>query len=170
MNDQKICNLIFSKIKKSDNLLDIGCGEGYLCNCLAQKLQKPVAGLDISNKGFNKAHKICRKFNTCDLIECLEGKAEHLEKVVGNKKFDAVTFVHSFHHLDNVRQVLAQIKKVLRKEGKLIIAEYSPERGKNADDCKRFTLKFIAGLLMDSFTNINIEQPEKGFFFLIAHQ
>jgi len=168
MTDQKICQQIFSKIKRQDNLLDIGCGEGYFCNCLAQKLQKPVTGLDISNKGFSKAHKTCRKFNTCGLIECLEGKAEHLGKVAGNKKFDVITFVHSFHHLGNVRQAIRQAKQVLRKEGKIIIAEYSPERGKKEDNCKRFTLKFIIDLAVNSFTNINIEQLEKGFFIITA--
>ena len=168
MTDQKICQQIFSKIKRSDNLLDIGCGEGYLCNCLAQKLQKPVTGLDISNKGFSKAHKICRKFNTCGFIECLEGKAEDLGKFVGNKKFDVITFVHSFHHLGNARQAIRQAKQILRKDGKIIIAEYSPERGEKKDNCKRFTLKFIIDLAVNSFTNINIEQAEKGFFIITA--
>lgn len=168
MTDQKICNLVFSKIKKSDNLLDIGCGEGYLCNCLAQRLQKPVVGIDISSKGFSKAHTICKKFNTCNLIECLHGNAERLKEAVGNKKFDVITFVHSFHHLGNARQAIEQTKKVLRGNGQLVIAEYSPERGKKEDSCKRFTLKFIADLLIDNFININIEQPEKGFFLLTA--
>lgn len=168
MTDQKICQLIFSEIKKSDNLLDIGCGEGYFCNCLAQKLQKPVAGLDIINKGFDKAHAICKKFNTCNLIECLQGKAERLTKVVGSKNFDAVIFVHSFHHLGNARQAIEQTKKVLRKDGKIIIIEYSPERGKREDNCKRFTLKFIADLLINNFASINIEHPEKGFFLFTA--
>src|SRR3989338_5613355 len=125
MTEQKICNLIASKIKRSDNLLDVGCGEGYLCNCLAQKLQKPVVGLDISSKGFNKAHTFCKKFKTCNLIECRQGKAEHLGKIARKKKFDVITFVHSFHHIGNVRQTFIQAKQVLRKEGKIIIVEFS---------------------------------------------
>jgi ubiquinone/menaquinone biosynthesis C-methylase UbiE len=169
MTDEKICQAIFSKLKGNENLLDVGCGEGYLCNCLAQKLQKPVVGLDISNKGFDKAHKLCQKFNTCGLVECLHGKAENLKKVVRNKKFDVITCVHSCHHMGDVRQALKQSKKVLRERGKFIIAEYSPERGKREDNCKRFSIKFIIDLLIkNNFTDINISQPERGFFLLVA--
>lgn len=168
MTDQKICQLIYSEIKKPDNLLDIGCGEGQLCNYLARKLQKPVVGIDISNKGFNQARATCGKYNTCALIECIRGKAENLQEIVGYKKFDVITLVHTFHHLGNVRQVIKQTKQVLQKNGKLIIMEYSPERGKKEDNCRRFTVKFIVDLLINNFANVRISQLEKGFFMLTA--
>lgn len=169
MIDKKICQIIFSKLKGVENLLDIGCGDGYLCNCLAQKLQKPVVGLDISSKGFSKAYKLCEKFNSCGLVECRQGKAGNLRRVVGNKKFDVITCIHSWHHMTDLQQVLKQSKKVLRRRGKLIIAEYSPERGKKEDNCRRFSIKFIVDLLIkNNFTNINIEQPEKGLFLLVT--
>ena len=169
MTQQKICNLIASKIKRSDNLLDIGCGEGYLCNCLAQKLQKPVVGLDISNKGFNRAHTLCKKFETCSLIECWQGKAEYLRKIARKKKFDVIIFVHSFHHIGDVHRALEQSKKILREGAKLIIAEFSPERGKRKDNCRRFTAGFIMELLLkNAFRDIHLEQPERGFLFIIA--
>ena len=167
MTDKKICQIIFSKLKGVENLLDIGCGEG--CNCLAQKLQNPVIGLDISNKGFNKAQALCKRFNSCRLVKCLEGKAENLRRVVGNKKFDVITCLHSCHHMGDLRRVLKQSKKVLRRRGKFIIAEYSPNRGKKEDNCRRFSIKFIVDLLIkNNFPNIKIEQPEKGFFLLVA--
>ena len=169
MTEQKICNLIASKIKRSDNLLDVGCGEGYLCNCLAQKLQKPVVGLDISNKGFNKAHTLCKKFKTCNLIECWQGKAEYLGKIARKKKFDVITFVHSFHHTGNTRRALEQSKKNLREGARIIIVEFSPERGKKEDDCRRFTIGFIVGLLFkNAFRDIHLEQPEDGLLFIVA--
>ena len=169
MTEQKICNLIASKIKRSDNLLDVGCGEGYLCNCLAQKLQKPVVGLDISSKGFNKAHTFCKKFKTCNLIECRQGKAEHLGKIARKKKFDVITFVHSFHHIGNIRRALEQSKKILQEGVRIIIVEFSPERGKKEDGCRRFTAGFIMGLLLkNAFRDIHLEQPEDGFLFITA--
>ncbi len=90
---------ILPTLDKTDNVLDIGCGDGYLCNCLAQKLQKPVIGLDISSKGFTKAHKTCQKFKTCHLIKCLDGKAEDLKNIVKSEKLNVITLVHSFHHI-----------------------------------------------------------------------
>lgn len=75
-----------------------------------------------------------------------------------NKKFNAITFVHSFHHIGNIRQALRQSRKVLQENGQLIITEYSPDGGKEKDSCKRFTIKFIVDLLIKSnFRKINIE-------------
>ena len=169
MTDKTICQLILSTLNKTDNVLDIGCGDGYLCNCLAQKLQKPVIGLDISSKGFAKAHKTCEEFKTCHLIKCLDGKVEDLKNIVNSEKYDAITFVHSFHHIGNIKQAVDQSRQTLQKGGRLIIAEYSPERGKKEDKCKRFTIKFIVDLLIkNDFKTILLQQPEKGFFLLNA--
>ncbi len=165
MTDKKICELISSRIRKTDTLLDIGCGEGYLCNCIASKLQKKVTGLDISDKGFQKAHSdSCEEFDACNLVECLIGKAENLDDILGNRTFDVVTFIHSFHHLDDVIQSIIQTKKFLKETGKIIIAEYSQEKGKSEDVCKRYTTESIVNLLMKNFSKVTIEQPENGFF------
>ncbi|HBU70494.1 MAG TPA: hypothetical protein DEE98_08970 [Elusimicrobia bacterium] len=170
MNNEQIGQIILEKLQKEDKVLDVGCGAGYLCNYFAKKLQKPVAGLDISNKGFRQAHDLCKKFNTCHLIKCLSGKAESIAGVVGEMKFDAVVFVHSFHHVKDVKKALGQVKVALSGRGQIIIAEYSPEAGKSEDKCRRFTIKHIIGLLINSgFSNIYVEQPQKGFFLICAN-
>ncbi len=129
--------------------------------------QKPVIGLDISSKGFAKAHKTCQKLKTCHLIKCLDGKAEDLKNIVKSEKFNAITFIHSFHHIGNIKQAIDQSRQTLKKGRQLIIAEYSPERGKKEDKYKRFTIKFILDLLIkNGFRNILIKQPEIGFFLL----
>lgn len=169
MTDPKICDLVSSRIRVTDQVLDIGCGEGYLCNCIANKLQKPVVGLDISNKGFKKAHtESCEGFGTCDLIECLVGKAENLVEIVADRKFNVATLIHSFHHLDDIQQAINQTKEVLTQNGKIIIAEYSQEKGSREDTCERYTIEFITNALLDKFTKITIEQPENGFFLITA--
>ncbi len=169
MTDQKICDLISSRIKITDSLLDVGCGEGYLCNCIAKKLQKKVIGLDISDKGFKKAHtETCKEFNTCNLIECSVGKVESLQNVVNGKKFDVVTFIHSYHHLDDLQKAMEQTREVLKRGGKIIIAEYSQEKGKEEDKCQRCTIEFIETMLTLHFAKVTVEQPEKGFFLLTA--
>ena len=77
--------------------------------------------------------------------------------------------MHSFHHIGNIKQAVYQSRQTLKKGGQLIIAKYSPERGKKEDKCKRFTIKFILDLLIkNGFRNILIKQPEKGFFLLSA--
>lgn len=169
MESKKLCQFLSQRLKKEQTIIDIGCGDGYLCNCLAQKLKSRIVGLDISNKGFDKAHNLCEKFNTCNFIECFKGKAEDLQKVIGNKKFDTAIFSHSFHHIKDTNKALIGVKKVLRKDGCVIIAEYSREYGKKKDKCKRFTVGFVVDLLVkNNFKNIAIEETEKGFFIFTA--
>jgi len=165
----KACQFILSRLNKTGNILDIGCGSGYLCNYLARELKKPIVGLDVSSKGFEEAHDLCQQFDTCHLITCLSGKVEKLEEITKDKKLDNIIFAHSFHHVDNVRIALDQSKKVLSKNGQIMIAEYSREKGREEDNCKRFSIKFIIDLLIKKdFQKITVEQIEKGFFLIIA--
>ncbi len=78
MKDYIICNSVYEKIGNVDKVLDIGCGDGYIVNCLARKLNRKVIGFDISNEGFAKSHEKCKQFNTCSLIECVKGDAHKI--------------------------------------------------------------------------------------------
>lgn len=169
MESKKFCQFLLPALKGNEAILDIGCGGGYLCNCLAQKLKKSVVGLDVSNKGFDKAHNLCKKFNTCNLIECFQGKAENMTAILKGRKFDVTIFIHSFHHIKNFQKALLQSKKVLNKNGRVIIAEYSPEYGKKKDNCKRFSVGFITSLLVENFKTVSIRQSRKGFFIFTAY-
>lgn len=169
MESKKFCQFLLPRLKGNEAILDVGCGGGYLCNCLAQKLKKPVVGLDVSGKGFDKAHNLCKKLNTCNLIECFQGKAENMARIMDGRKFDIVIFMHSFHHIKNVQKALLQSKKVLNKNGRIIVAEYSLEYGKKKDDCKRFSVGFMASLLVENFKTVSIYRPQKGFFVFTAN-
>lgn len=170
MTDKTICELVSARIKKTDKLLDVGCGEGYLCNCIASKMKQKVTGLDISSNGFEKAHtESCEEFGTCNLIECKIGKSESLDTVLNDERFDVITFIHSFHHLDDIQKSIEQTKKHLKPTGKILIAEYSISKGKQEDTCDRYTIDSIVELLMKNFTKVVIEQPEKGFYIFTVN-
>ena len=47
MKDYIICNSIYEKMGNVEKVLDIGCGGGYLVNCLAKKLNRKVTGFDL---------------------------------------------------------------------------------------------------------------------------
>ena len=114
--DNKINNLItlndnlrrfnFLKIKiKNKTLLDFGCGKGGFLN-LSQKITKSIAGLEINKqiiKYLSKRFKIYDDINKID------------------EKFDIITLFHVLEHIPNQIETLQQIKKKLKKNGKLII-------------------------------------------------
>lgn len=168
MESKKFCQFLLPKLRGDESVLDVRCGDGCLCNCLAQKLAKPVVGLDVSTRGFAKAHALRKKLNPCKHIECLKGEAEDMARVLRGRRFDVIVFLHSFHHLKDVRAALAQAKKVLKKGGRIIIAEDSIDGGKKKDRCRRFTGAFITGTLMEHFKTITVEEAQNGFWVFTA--
>src|SRR3989344_7417124 len=122
--DSVICDGVYKKIRNVNDILDIGCGEGYLVNCLAKKLNKRVIGFDISSEGFVKSHEKCKKFGTCSLIECVRGDSHKISNYFPSKKFDVILIIYSLHHIKKPVIALKQIRKILKDKGKLIIGDF----------------------------------------------
>ena len=99
-------------------VLDIGCGTGGLLNAIHEG--RPAArlfGLDLSAEMIAVARA---KLRNADLRV---GDSEHLP--YENGAFDLVTCTFSFHHYPNPREVMAEIYRVLRADGRLIMADPS---------------------------------------------
>src|SRR3990167_5648882 len=130
MNNLKLCEIISKKLNDVDTILDIGCGDGFLVSCLAKKLNRKVIGLDISTEGFTKAHNQCKKFNVCNLIECIKGNAYDMN-IFKSRKFDAVTLVYSLHHMNYPEIALKETMRILKPGGKIVIVEYIIKKRKS---------------------------------------
>ena len=165
MNNTQICNKLYEEIGNVKNLLDVGCGEGYLVNCLAKKLNSKIIGLDISKEGFNKAHRMCERYNTCHLIECINGDAQNTRFEADS--FEAVTIVFSLHHIQNPELALKEMFRILKKDNKLVIVDYVLK--KRTSKCRRYVLEQIKMLINNAgFANINVKEPEKGCIYAVA--
>ncbi len=111
---------IFSPIKfiirgtnlaKENKLLDIGCGSGQFLYEM-KELGMNVQGVEPGefNEEENKKYKLSIKKS--NLINARHRK----------ESFDLITLNHVLEHLDNPHETLSEIKKILKKEGKLIIS------------------------------------------------
>jgi len=146
MKDSIICREIYKKIGDVDSILDVGCGKGYLVNCLAQKFNKKVIGFDISNSGFLKSHEKCKKFGTCSLIECRQGDAHNINRYFQHK-FDTIIISYTLHHIKKPVIALINIRKILKNKGKIIIGDFWFTKRKKKRGCYRFTVDDIKKLL-----------------------
>lgn len=99
-----------------ESVLDVGCGTGSLLSEVMKRKKVAVAGLDISDKMLGIAKK--RLGENADLRN---GDSEHLPWK-GNS-FDIVTCTDSFHHYPNPAAVLKEMRRVLKLDGKVIIAD-----------------------------------------------
>jgi len=90
--------------------LDFGSGTGHLL----ESFYKQLSGLKITAIEFNlKYHNNLKKIG-CSVFR-------KISEVPTESTFDAVTFIEVIEHLDNPIEILYEIRKRLRKNGKLFL-------------------------------------------------
>ena len=101
----------------SIKVLDVGCNDGSLLNIFKKKgsytvgIEPTKASMDATEAG----HKIYNDFFETRLAEKIS-KREGL--------FDVVVFTNVFAHIDDLKNLLLNTKKVLKKDGLLIIENH----------------------------------------------
>ena len=100
-------------------ILDIATGKGDFINTLMKTLKNydSFVGIDILAKDLESAKK---RFKD-QPVELFEMNAESLE--FSNNSFDTVSMAYALHHIDKVDKALAEIQRVLKPGGNLIIQE-----------------------------------------------
>ncbi len=114
--------------KNSANILDIATGTGDMALEIARKLpHSTILGLDFSDEMLKLGKdKILRK-NRSERIRLLSGDSMKLP--FPNGYFDAVTAAFGFRNLPDKPAGLEEMKRVLRKGGKLLILEMTLPKG-----------------------------------------
>ncbi|MEK7112451.1 MAG: class I SAM-dependent methyltransferase [Patescibacteria group bacterium] len=112
---QRTRRLKFFKIKKSDYILDLGCGDGLNISILRKMGKKKIVGIDISEELLREA----RKANPD--VKVLLASAEKIP--FKENTFDVVLVDSVFHHLMRYGKTLKEIKRVLKPGGKLCFSE-----------------------------------------------
>jgi SAM-dependent methyltransferase len=101
------------------NILDVGTDDGDFIGVLMKTLKDytSFAGVDISDKGLEKARK---RFKDAPAIFMVMN-AESL--TFKNNWFDTVCISYSIHHLEHIDTVLSEMYRVLKPGGNFIIQE-----------------------------------------------
>jgi len=117
---------VIKELKKSNprHLLDVATGTADVAITVAKKMDvKKVVGLDIAIEMLEIGRKKVSKQNLDSIVELISGDAENLP--FEDNTFDAITVafgVRNFEHLD---KGLAEMRRVLKPQGKLVVLEFS---------------------------------------------
>ncbi len=111
------------------DVLDVACGEGYGSSFMAD-VARSVIGVDISDEAVQHASATYKKPN----LKFRQGSATNLD--FSDASFDVVVSFETIEHLAEQAQMLAEIRRVLRQDGLLIISSpnrpiYSEESGEH---------------------------------------
>ena len=140
-------------IVANKDVLDVACGEGYGSSFIAD-MAHLVVGVDISEEAVQHASAIYRKRN----LTFLQGSAIDLN--FAEASFDVVVSFETIEHLSEQPQMLAEIRRVLRPDGLLVISSpnrpiYSEESGDhNEFHVKELDFKEFDELLRAQFQSI----------------
>lgn len=103
MNQASI-ELILSELDQdATTLLDVGCGRGYFLDVLSKKTKYLLTGCDMHNT-------LSKEMNA----HFVNGYIEELP--FPDNAFDIVTCSHVIEHIINIKQALAELKRVARKQ------------------------------------------------------
>ncbi len=106
----------------SEVWLDFGCGPGYFTIPLAQKV-KSVIAVDVSEEMLS----VCRKrVGEHDLqnVSFFQSNGSHFP--FGDKTIDRALLANIFHELDHPAQLLSEIQRVLKPDGKIFLLDWKP--------------------------------------------
>jgi GT2 family glycosyltransferase/SAM-dependent methyltransferase/glycosyltransferase involved in cell wall biosynthesis len=140
-------------IVKGKDVLDVACGEGYGSFFMAD-VARSVVGVDISAEAVQHASATYTKAN----LLFRQGSVTALD--FDEASFDVVVSFETIEHLAEQTQMLAEIRRVLRADGLLIISSpnrpvYSEESGEhNEFHVKELDFKEFDELLKVQFPAI----------------
>ena len=135
-----------ARIQPGETVLDVGCGTGTLAMDVAPRVGTTgrVCGIDPGDRQIARARSKAARRNLS--IEFQIGVIEHLD--FPDQTFDVVLSTIMMHHLSDTlkRQGLAEIARVLKPDGRLVIADFAQASlGQRPEDRPTQPVRFGAG-------------------------
>ncbi|RLD52230.1 MAG: bifunctional demethylmenaquinone methyltransferase/2-methoxy-6-polyprenyl-1,4-benzoquinol methylase UbiE [Bacteroidetes bacterium] len=127
MNIDKIWRRKSIRLLKSEKpqlILDVATGTGDFAFEIYKRLKpKKIIGIDISEGMLKVGEEKIKKRNLTEYIEFRKGDSENLD--FEDNYFDAVTVAFGVRNFENLQKGLAELFRVLKPSGKLIVLEFS---------------------------------------------
>ena len=145
------------KLRSEDNLLEIGCGNGYFIKNYASNVHS-VAGLDLSELCIKLATKNNKEHIIAGNAEFMQGDATQLPWE--DNKFSVITSMASFMMFPKPVESLKEMYRVLRPGGRVVVCiEWNAEDGMDhSKDIKKY------GIQLWAENDVRNMLKEAGFF------
>lgn len=117
---QRLAVLSTLSLQLGESVLDAGCGTGLLLELLAQSVGESgeAKGVDYSDDMLAVARRRCGDFPQVSLTRSSVEKLDF-----DSESFDAVACTQVLLYVDDVRQALSEMVRVLKPGGRLVIVE-----------------------------------------------
>ena len=140
-------------IDTTDEVLECACGTGAITVCIAEKCRRVIA-TDFASGMLKQAARKCRKFSNVSFK-----KADITSIKCKDDRFDKVVAGNVIHLLPDPGKALAELERVVKPGGKIIIPTYINMSKKSAG----LAVKFVEFLGADFKKQFDLESY-KSFF------
>jgi demethylmenaquinone methyltransferase/2-methoxy-6-polyprenyl-1,4-benzoquinol methylase len=108
-------------LSEKDKVLDLGCGTGQLTRLIAESVPKgEIVGVDLTPEMIEEARRaLSERFSSA--VNFQTGKGESLDLDTGY--FDTATSAFTLRNVEDVRQVLSEMQRVVKPGGKVFTLE-----------------------------------------------
>jgi ubiquinone/menaquinone biosynthesis C-methylase UbiE len=140
-------------IESTDEVLECACGTGAITVCIAEKCRRLIA-TDFASGMLKQAARKCRRFSNVSFK-----RADITSIKCKDDRFDKVVAGNVIHLLPDPGKALAELERVVKPGGKIIIPTYINMSKKSAG----LAVKFVEFLGADFKKQFDIESY-KSFF------
>jgi 2-polyprenyl-6-hydroxyphenyl methylase/3-demethylubiquinone-9 3-methyltransferase len=132
---------VLSRIRRSDTVLELGCGYGRVMARLAERAES-VVGIDTAGSSLALARDVLSPFSNCYLAQ-----ADAVALALGDRVFDVVVCIQNGICAFGVDQpsLIRESVRVTRRGGRVLLSTYSERFW--SDRLEWFELQSDAGLL-----------------------
>ena len=144
------------RLKQEESILELGCGSGYAMKLLLQQpTVKQVVGLDISQTMVGTSTIRNRDEVRRGRARFVQGNVNHL--AFKDNYFSKVFSIHSVYFWDNLPHTMAEIYRVLKPTGTLIITLSNGMDGEPWDEINDMLEQQLIPIMQQSgFENIKL--------------
>jgi len=136
-----------AKIKKTDRVLDAGCGIGGTSIFIAKKIGCKIEGITICQNQVDKAKKLAEKLNISSLVNF--SNQDYMNTKFKSDSFDVIFALESVCHSDK-EKFLREAYRLLKKGGRLVVGDFFNSKSKFFEKEKIIINKWLNGWAVDS--------------------
>jgi len=116
-SSEKLFNYLRDKNKPLD-ILEIGCGNGWLSHSLSRLQNSVVKGMDVNRTELEQADRV---FDSVPNLTFMYGNI--FDNILKQGEFDIVVFAASVHYFKDIKKLVNRVKQILKPGGEIHIID-----------------------------------------------
>lgn len=135
------CNNLLNYIKKNGHvcdILEVGCGNGWLTAKLSSTTTGTVTGIDINRVELEQAKKVFRRKHNLNFIS-----GDIRAGILAERKFDLIVFAASIQYFKSLKEIVKTALQHLTLQGEIHILDSSFYTPKEISPAEERTKKYF---------------------------